>query len=333
MKSLKLEEIQQSTRVNNDGGGGVGGGRRRRSGHWSRDERDGDAGIGVGDGAIGSRRREHTRGDDKRERIGHFDGSGRREMRVIGGGRSGRLRLQRRRRRSRRRRKSGRHMTLTPSRQWWSQQRKEGGRGGRGGITDHCHRRRRTTRRRKANEGAQAAATKMMATVEEDEAKMIAAIDVRRMNNGADDPDANKDGYDGDSDSDGDGVAKLANGAEVSRRDVDAMSKRGDVRWAPLHRFIVDLLNSNMTLSHYILLTCAPLCPSTALNHAFGGPNNDDSIHVDAPTTIATPQTSSTICWQRLLSIVCDISHGLARYIVSNISCSTKMLNILRLLL
>jgi hypothetical protein len=31
----------------------------------------------------------------------------------------------------------------------------------------------------------------------------------------------------------------------------------------------------------------------------FGGPNHDDSVHVDAPTTIATPQTSSTICWQR----------------------------------
>ena len=254
MKSLKLEEIQQSTRVNNDGGGGVGGGRRQRSGHWSRDERDGDAGICVGDDTIGSRRREHTHGDDERERSGHFDGSGRREMRVIGGGRSGQLRLQRRRRRRRRRRrKSGRHMTLTPSRQWWSQQQKEGGRGGRGGITDHCHRRRRTTRRRKANEGAQAAATKMTATVEEDEAKMIAAIDVRRMSNGADDPDANKDGYDGnsDSDGDGDGVATLANDAEVSRRDIDAMSKRGDVCWAPLHRFIVDLFNSNMTLFHY----------------------------------------------------------------------------------
>jgi len=122
------------------------------------------------------------------------------------------------------------------------QQRKEGGRGGRVGIADRCHRRRRTTRRRKANKGAHAAATKTTATVEEDEAKTIAAIDVGRMNNGADDPDANKDGYDGDGDGDDDddGVAMLANGTEVARRDVDATSKRGDVRWTPLHCFIVD---------------------------------------------------------------------------------------------
>ncbi len=71
--------------------------------------------------------------------------------------------------------------------------------------------------------------------MEEDEAKTIAAIYVGRMNNGADDPDANKDGYDGD-----DGVAMLANGTEVARRDVDAMSKQGNVRWTPLHCFIVD---------------------------------------------------------------------------------------------
>jgi hypothetical protein len=83
-----LEEIQQSKRVDDDGGGGVGGGRRWRSGHRSRDEhgRDGEAGIGVGDGAIGSRMREHPRGDDERGRSVRFDGSGRREMRVIGGG-------------------------------------------------------------------------------------------------------------------------------------------------------------------------------------------------------------------------------------------------------
>ena len=49
--------------------------------------------------------------------------------------------------------------------------------------------------RRKANEGAQAAAAKATATVEEDEAKTIAMINVRRTNNGEDDPDANKDGY------------------------------------------------------------------------------------------------------------------------------------------
>jgi hypothetical protein len=83
-----LEEIQQSKRVDDDGGSGVGGGRRWRSGHRSRNEHgwDGEAGIGVGDSAIGSRMREHPHGDDKRGRSGRFDGSGRREMRVIGGG-------------------------------------------------------------------------------------------------------------------------------------------------------------------------------------------------------------------------------------------------------
>jgi hypothetical protein len=48
--------------------------------------RDGEAGIGVGDGVIGSRMREHPRNDDERGRSGRFDVSGRREMRVIGGG-------------------------------------------------------------------------------------------------------------------------------------------------------------------------------------------------------------------------------------------------------
>ena len=74
--------------MTDDGGGGVGGGRRRRSGHQSRDEhgRDGEAGIGVSDGAIESRKREHPRGDDERGQNGRFDGSGRREIRVIGGG-------------------------------------------------------------------------------------------------------------------------------------------------------------------------------------------------------------------------------------------------------
>jgi len=90
------------------------------------------------------------------------------------------------------------------------------------------------------NKGAHAAAPKTTATAEEVEAKTIAAIDVGRMNNDADDPDANKDGYDGDGDGDDDGIAMLANGTEVARRDVDATSKRGDVRWTPLHCFIVD---------------------------------------------------------------------------------------------
>ena len=176
-----LEEIQQSTRVDNDGVGGVGGGRRRRSGHRSRDKhgRDGEADVGAGDGVIGLRRREHPRGNDKSGRSGRFDGSRRWERRVIGGGegmqgseegggsrtrrggkrlpwtrivvggsatpptgrRSGRLR----------RRWSGRERrtTLTPSRQWRLQRRKEGGRGG---IADCRHCRRRTRRRMKAND-------------------------------------------------------------------------------------------------------------------------------------------------------------------------------------
>ena len=65
------------------------------------------------------------------------------------------------------------------------------------------------TRRRKANEGAQAAMTKPMATVEEDRTKTIAAIDIEGTNDGADDPDANKDG--GDGDGGGDGGTMLAN--------------------------------------------------------------------------------------------------------------------------
>jgi hypothetical protein len=122
-----------------------------------------------------------------------------------------------------------------------TQQRKEGGRGGRVGIADRCHRRRRTTRRRQEGEqGSPRSGDEDDGDSEEDEAKTIAAIDVGRMNNGADNPDANKDVYDGDGDSDDDGVAMLANGTEVARRDVDATSKRGDLRWTPLHCFIVD---------------------------------------------------------------------------------------------
>ena len=68
----------------------MGGGRCQQSGHRSRDEHgwDSEAAItdGVGDGAIGSRMREHPRSNDERGRSGRFDGSGRREMRVIGGG-------------------------------------------------------------------------------------------------------------------------------------------------------------------------------------------------------------------------------------------------------
>ena len=65
--------------MDDDGGGCVGGGHRRRSGHRSRNEehgRDGEAGIGVGDGMIGSRMREHPCGNDERGRSGRIDGSG-----------------------------------------------------------------------------------------------------------------------------------------------------------------------------------------------------------------------------------------------------------------
>ncbi len=47
LKRSKLEEIQQSKRVDDDGGGCVGSGRRRRSGHRTCNEhgQDGEAGI------------------------------------------------------------------------------------------------------------------------------------------------------------------------------------------------------------------------------------------------------------------------------------------------
>ena len=74
--------------MDDNGGGCVGGSCRRRSGRRSRNEhgRHGEAGIDVGDGVIGSRMREHSRGGDERGQSGRIDGSGRREMRVIGGG-------------------------------------------------------------------------------------------------------------------------------------------------------------------------------------------------------------------------------------------------------
>jgi hypothetical protein len=80
------DNIGRDSTIN--GVGGVGGGRCRRSGHRSRNEygRDGEADVGVGDGVIGLRRREHPCGNDKRERSGCFDGSRRWEWRVIGGG-------------------------------------------------------------------------------------------------------------------------------------------------------------------------------------------------------------------------------------------------------
>ena len=83
-----VEEIQQSTRVDDDGGGGVGGGRRRRSGRRSRDEHgwDCEADVGVGDGVIRLRRREHPCGNDERGRSCRFDENRRWERRLIGGG-------------------------------------------------------------------------------------------------------------------------------------------------------------------------------------------------------------------------------------------------------
>ena len=63
-------------------------------------------------------------------------------------------------------------------------------------------------------EGTQAAVTKTTATVEEEEAKMIAAVDIGGMNNGTpNDQDANKDGgfTAGNCDGDGDDGAMLTN--------------------------------------------------------------------------------------------------------------------------
>ncbi len=61
-------------------------------------------------------------------------------------------------------------------------------------------------------------------------------------------------------------------------------------------------------------LTSAPTTPTITLQHAFGDPNHDDSVHVDVPTTTPTPQFSSTTCcgpWvfmvHDLLVYVCEI--------------------------
>ena len=74
--------------MDDNGGRGIGGECCWWSGRQSRDKhgRDGEAGIGVGDRAIGSRRMEHPCGDDKRGRSNHFDMSRRWERRVIGAG-------------------------------------------------------------------------------------------------------------------------------------------------------------------------------------------------------------------------------------------------------
>ena len=64
------------------------------------------------------------------------------------------------------------------------------------------------------------------AAAEQEEVKTIPMIDVRGKNNNADDSDKkNKDGGDSDGDGDGDGGEMLANGTEVSRRDVDTTRK------------------------------------------------------------------------------------------------------------
>ncbi len=61
-------------------------------------------------------------------------------------------------------------------------------------------------------------------------------------------------------------------------------------------------------------LTSAPTTPPITLHHAFGGPNHDDSVHVDNPTTTPTPKSSSTTCngpWllmvYNLLVYICEI--------------------------
>ena len=43
------------------------------------------------------------------------------------------------------------------------------------------------------------------------------------------------------------------------------------------------------------------------LHHAFGGPNHDDSVHVDVPATTPTPQSSSTTCFGPRVLMVCNL--------------------------
>ena len=42
-------------------------------------------------------------------------------------------------------------------------------------------------------------------------------------------------------------------------------------------------------------------------NHAFGGPNHDDSVRVDAPTTAHIPQPSSTMLVRPLQTLPSEI--------------------------
>ena len=80
----------------------------------------------------------------------------------------------------------------------------------------------------------------------------------------------------------------------------------------------------------FFYLTSAPTTPAVTLHHAFGGPNHDDSVHVDGSTTNPTP---TDLFHNMLRASLINISYGLARYIVSNISGSTKMSNMVHPLL
>ncbi len=57
----------------------------------------------------------------------------------------------------------------------------------------------------------------------------------------------------------------------------------------------------------FFYLTSAPTTPAFTLHHAFSGPNHDDSIHVDVPTTTPTPQSSSTTCCGPWVLMVCNL--------------------------
>jgi hypothetical protein len=48
-------------------------------------------------------------------------------------------------------------------------------------------------------------------------------------------------------------------------------------------------LNLTITLSNFIYHTFAQSTPTITLHHAFDGPNRDDGVRVDAPTTTVTP--------------------------------------------
>ncbi len=70
-------------------------------------------------------------------------------------------------------------------------------------------------------------------------------------------------------------------------------------------------------------LTSAPTTPTITLHHAFGGPNHDDSVHVDMPTTTPTPQFSSTTCFRPWVLMV----RNLLVYVYEIMSESRKSFN------